>query len=136
MEISLTPSCCLCLALQHSQAQLNLLFYQPFKHLESLTGLIICLWQETKSGHLVSASLETASVLSLPLSILSGSVHSATQHMSTSQAATGPGHRERCEHGEKRQDCAWRLKEKGCGENQALLVTGIVEQLSILTGFA
>lgn len=83
----------------------------------------------------MSAPLKTASVLSLPLSILSGRVHSATQHMSTGQAATAPDRRERCEHGEKRQDCAWRLKEKRC-ENQASLVTGIVEQLSVLTGFA
>lgn len=136
MEMSLTPSCYLCLALWHSQAQLNLLFYQPCKQLESLRGLVICLWQETESGHLVSAPLKTASVLSLPLSVLSGSVHSATQHMSTGQAATAPDHRERCEHGEKKQNCAWRLKEKGYGENQALLVTGIAEQLSVLIWFA
>lgn len=113
----------------------NLLFYQTCEHLEALRGLIICLWQETKSGCLVSASLKTAWVLILSLSMVSGSVHSATQHLSTGQAATAPDHRERCEHGEKRQDCAWRIKEKGCGENQASLVTGIVEQLTGFTGF-
>lgn len=61
------------------------------------------------------SAAQTRADLTLPLSILSGSIHPANQHVCTGQAVTAPNHRGRCQHGEKDQDYAWRHEEKGQG---------------------
>lgn len=60
----------------------------------------------------MSAAFKTRVVLTLPLSILSGSIRPADQHVGTGQAVTAPNNRERREHGEKEQDCARGLGKR------------------------
>lgn len=104
-----TPSCCLSSTLWHSQGQINLLLHQTCKHLLSWRALIICGRRQRVKRWLEQLLKHTRAVLTLLLSIPCGSTRPANQHVCTGQAVTASNCWERCEHGEKGQDCAQRI---------------------------